>query len=240
MHPARPTLRCLEEDLGEKLPPLGTPLHAVQHPLVVKARSQFAVARDHERILELDDRIWWKVKILRWRGAVHIEQAQPWLGAAGWRESGSQDDFYVDLGNRCERSRKAHNLANTSALTTNTATDWMLPNVKDRKRLFAEGKTAAAQEYRSVIPELVREAITTRQEQQADVSGYSVSVTVGGDPADSAYIGIAIVGSVESADHAVILKQVPGTDPSAWFVDRMPHRDAKAGEVVWSNFLEAD
>lgn len=108
------------------------------------------------------------------------------------------------------------------------------------KRLFAEVKTAAAQEYRSAIPQLVREAITTRQEQQADVSGYSVSVTVGGDPADSAYIGIAIVGRVESADHAVILKQVPGTDPSAWFVDRMPHRDAKAGEVVWSNFLEAD
>lgn len=82
----------------------------------------------------------------------------------------------------------------------------MLPTERDQKRLVAEQKTAAAEEYREVVPQLVRDAILTGEEQQAEVSGYSIAVVVGGEPADSAYVGIVITGRVNVRDHAVILR----------------------------------
>jgi hypothetical protein len=39
---ARPTLRCLREDLGQAVPPADTPLDEVPHPLVAKASERFA------------------------------------------------------------------------------------------------------------------------------------------------------------------------------------------------------
>lgn len=171
---------------------------------------------------------------------MHTDDDQPWLGAAGWRQKGSPEDFYVDLGKQCERARRDYNRENRASLTTNTLTDWMLPTDRDQRRLVAEQNTAAAQEYREVVPQLVRDAILTGEEQQAEVSGYSIAVVVGGEPADSTYVGIVITGRVNVGDHAVILKQAPGADPTAWFPDAMPHRDVRAGEVVWSNFLDVD
>src|SRR5207248_10265825 len=48
----------------------------------------------HERIRSIDDVVLFKVKIQRWRGAVWLDQAWPWVVAAGVREEGSSDDFY--------------------------------------------------------------------------------------------------------------------------------------------------
>jgi hypothetical protein len=94
MQPARPTLRCLREDLKLSVPPASQPLDEFDHPLLRKAREQFAdEAIPHERIRVVDDQILFKVKVQRWRGAVWIEQRMPWLVAAGRRESGSSDDF---------------------------------------------------------------------------------------------------------------------------------------------------
>ncbi len=39
---ARPTLRCLREDLGQAVPPADTPLDEVPHPLLAKASERFA------------------------------------------------------------------------------------------------------------------------------------------------------------------------------------------------------
>lgn len=39
---ARPTLRCLREDLGQAMPPADTPLDEVAHPLLAKASERFA------------------------------------------------------------------------------------------------------------------------------------------------------------------------------------------------------
>ena len=61
---ARPTLRCLREDLGQAVPPADTPLDDVPHPLLAKASERFADdATPHERITSIDDQVLFKVKV---------------------------------------------------------------------------------------------------------------------------------------------------------------------------------
>lgn len=70
-NPARPTLRCLRDDLKLAVPPADHPLDEIAHPLLIKATEQFASEHvKHERIRAIDDQIFFKVKIQRWRGAV--------------------------------------------------------------------------------------------------------------------------------------------------------------------------
>ena len=109
--PARPTLRCLREDLDtdwdsvedqravSRVETLGRPLEDLQHPIVRKAAEDFpvpAVERQREGISGLTDPMWWKVRSgARWRGAVYVDQnGQAWLCAAGYRRMGESSDFY--------------------------------------------------------------------------------------------------------------------------------------------------
>ncbi|MGH3801005.1 MAG: hypothetical protein ACRDTD_12865, partial [Pseudonocardiaceae bacterium] len=91
----RPTLRCLTDDLGLKIPPINDPLDELDHPLLRRANQQFAEPRSsRERISSIDATVLFKVKAQRWRGAVWIDAAgRSWMVAAGQREEGSQDDF---------------------------------------------------------------------------------------------------------------------------------------------------
>lgn len=57
---ARPTLKCLREDLGQAVPRADIPLDEIEHPLVVKAVEQFTEETPHERIVVIDDRILFK------------------------------------------------------------------------------------------------------------------------------------------------------------------------------------
>ena len=69
--PVRPTLRCLTDDLGLKIPPLDDPLDELDHPLLRKAHQQFAEQNSsRERISSIDATVLFKVKAQRWRGAV--------------------------------------------------------------------------------------------------------------------------------------------------------------------------
>jgi len=93
---ARPTLRCLREDLALTVPRADTPLEEISHPLLAKATERFADDQTpHERIAAIDDEVLFKVKAQRWRGAIWIDAGIPWLVAAGLREEGSPDDFYA-------------------------------------------------------------------------------------------------------------------------------------------------
>ena len=113
MHtPARPTLRCLREDLEsdwdsvdhqrmatdpEEFP---VAVYEYEHRIVKKAAEDFPATGDsdvkRESISGLTDPVWWKVKIgARWRGAVFVdEEGQAWLCAAGYRREGEGSDFY--------------------------------------------------------------------------------------------------------------------------------------------------
>lgn len=74
----------LREDLKISIPPIDEPLEQMEHPLLAKARDQFANDSGlHERIHAIDDEVLFKVKLQRWRGAVWIEDQMPgwWLRA---------------------------------------------------------------------------------------------------------------------------------------------------------------
>ena len=104
---ARPTLRCLRDDLGQAVPRADTPLDEIEHPLLVKAVGQFTSHETpHERIAAIDDQVLLKVKVQRWRGAVWIDgDGDPWLVSAGRREDGSPDDFYASLAAQAKTAR---------------------------------------------------------------------------------------------------------------------------------------
>jgi len=70
MTPVRPTKRCLD-DLELRFPPLDVPLHETEHELIAKAQrlpDEFA-SGGAERVLAIDDRVWFKVKVGEHRGA---------------------------------------------------------------------------------------------------------------------------------------------------------------------------
>src|SRR5262245_7793966 len=112
----RPTRRCLD-DVGLPFPPLEHSLHLVKHPIIARAQQvPLEVAADGaERIVSIDDLVWFKVKASTFRGAVHkLSEAQPqpplivesnawwWIGAAGNRKADSgSDDFYAQLQAEC-------------------------------------------------------------------------------------------------------------------------------------------
>ena len=73
-----------------------------------QTHEQFAdPATPHERIAAIDDEVFFRVKIQRWRGAVWTDQpnadVRAWLVAAGWREDGATTDFYATRGRRESR-----------------------------------------------------------------------------------------------------------------------------------------
>ena len=107
---ARPTLRCLREDLALAVPRADAPLEEISHSLLAGATERFADDQTpHERIAAIDDEVLFKVKAQRWRGAVWIDAGIPWLVAAGQREEGSPDDFYASLASRGKAARARYN-----------------------------------------------------------------------------------------------------------------------------------
>lgn len=114
VRPARPTLRCLLEDLPDGFDDPATrsavaarrlsafeDLSKVAHPLVRNAAQVFSgepgSERSRENIGGLTNPMWWKAKSGRWRGAVweDPDTGQCWLCAAGLRREGETGDFYA-------------------------------------------------------------------------------------------------------------------------------------------------
>lgn len=148
----RPTLRCLSEDLvaGWDDPDVGRgiangalprePLELLPHPFVRYVAAQFAKDESddvrRENIGGLSHPMFWKAKSGRWRGAVYEDpDGVPWLCAAGFREAGSRDDFYV---------------AFTADIRANGA-DRYLPTELDGVRLRLEQAAEAIREWRTEV-----------------------------------------------------------------------------------------
>jgi hypothetical protein len=240
--PTRPTIGCLTEDLGiARLPPLSQPLSAVDHPLIRKVQATFQrTTLPSARILAVDDRVFLKAKIERWRGAVWRQLPEQWLCAASQREEGSRDDFYAHLADRCRAWRREYNAAHSQALTTDTYSDALLPGELDRKRLAAEQATARVAAFELHVPSLVQEALQAPgTEKQRDIGGFALGVYVERQGLDAIYIAIRIRGPIDARQYAVILAEVPGTDLQCWQIHALPHRDVRPGEIVWSNVMDA-
>ncbi|MGH8907628.1 MAG: hypothetical protein ACRD0K_14175 [Egibacteraceae bacterium] len=114
----------------------------------------------------------------------------------------------------------------------------LLPTEADCVRLRLEQAAQAVRAYETVVPRLVRAAVASGREERDEAVGYQLAVVIQRRELDETYVGIRIVGPVSTTDYAVILAEVPGTDPEGWFIDAMPHRPAEPGEIVWSNLID--
>ena len=236
----RPTLRCLRDDLSMSIPPLDQMLDEVEHPLLGKARDRFADTNTpHERIAAVDDQVLFKVKVQRWRGAVWIEPALGWLVAAGWRESGSAEDFYAALASDGKSARARYNTEHKPTLTTDTLTTHLLPDADDRLRYRLESAVRFVRRLEALIPDLVRQSLGDGREHTADLGTFGVGVQIRADDGHETYVAIRITGSVPDDLTKVVLDIVPGCDHTGWYPEgALPDRELRGNEQAWSNIMD--
>ncbi|WP_042407349.1 hypothetical protein [Streptacidiphilus carbonis] len=240
MHPARPTLRCLAEDLKLALPAVTLPLNELAHPLLGKAAEQFAEAETkHERIRSIDDTVLFKVKVQRWRGAVWIDADLPWLVAAGLREDGSSDDFYAALEAQAKAMRSRYNATHADGLKTSTSSAHLLPTREDHIRYRAEAGVRFARRLRATIQELTRATLRDGREHTSDFDTFTLGLQVRADNGHETYAAVRITGSVPANLATVVLGNIPGCDTDGWYPEyALPERDLLPAEQAWSNIMD--
>ncbi|HCT76061.1 MAG TPA: hypothetical protein DGG94_08445 [Micromonosporaceae bacterium] len=239
MQRARPTLRCLTEDLKLPIPSMNEPLDEIDHPVLAKTIEQFAADNRHERIRAIDDQILFKVKVQRWRGAVWLEPDLPWLVAAGWRESGSSDDFYATLAADGQAARSRYNSEHKPSLKSDTHTAHLLPGRDDLLRYRVEAGVRFVRRLEALIPDLVRRSLHDGHEHVTDLDAFVLGIQVRADHGHETYVAIRIVGSVPGDLTKVILDIVPGCDQAGWYPEAaLPGRRLSPNEQAWSNIMD--
>ncbi|GAA1611091.1 hypothetical protein GCM10009679_13840 [Saccharothrix algeriensis] len=179
------------------------------------------------------------MKVQRWRGAVWVEPGLPWLVAAGWRESGSGDDFYAVLASDARTARSRYNAEYRPSLTTETHTAYLLPTHDDRLRHRLESVTRFVRRLEALVPDLVRQSLRDGHERVAEFDSFDLGVQVRADRGHETYVAIRIRGSVPVNLVPVILDIVPGCDRSGWFPEAaLPDRSLRAAEQAWSNIMD--
>ncbi|WP_239332368.1 hypothetical protein [Frankia sp. CiP3] len=212
---ARPTLRCLREDLTLAIPRADTPLEDIGHPLLAKIGDRFADDETpRERIAAIDDQVLFKVKVQRWRGAVWVDAGIPWLVAAGQREEGSPDDFYAALAAHATAARARYNAGHSPALTTTTYIGDLLPGREDELRWRAESATRAERTLRAAVHRLVRESLLDGQEHAVMLDGAALGIQVLADQGHETYVAIRIIGSYRGGSSRRSSVSYPGARPT--------------------------
>lgn len=240
MLPARPTLRALREDLKLPLPSAREPLDELDHPILAKAREQFAHDETgHERIRSIDDELLFKVKVQRWRGAVWTNECLPWLIAAGQREDGSPDDFYSALETNAKTARARYNTENRQSLAAKTYVGHLLPDESDHDRYQLEAGTRLVRRLASAIRELTRGSLHDGHEHATDFPAFRLGILVRADDGHETYAAVRVTGSVPDDLIAVILRHVPGCDPADWYPEyALPSRRLLPAEQAWSTLMD--
>jgi hypothetical protein len=219
--PVRPTRRALD-DLGLKFPHLERQLHRLDHPVVVRAQKIPAEvsAQGAERVVAIDDLVWFKVKTGVHRAAVHkldsATERRPeirdgnawwWLGAAGTRKADSgTDDFYSRLTLECEREGKG---------TGRVSSVHLLPGEWDAKRLHAELAAQFTLGIKDLVGRIAANSIRDGRMWSATIQKYKISVSVRA-PGGDAYIAVIAEGFVDPQFLAVVLASVPGVNSDDW------------------------
>jgi hypothetical protein len=94
---ARPTIRCLLDDLGVELPGLDVDLGEIEHPLLEEVRRLAPTSpKGQKRILAIDHPLVYRIRVSDYRGATWVDEEHNivWLCAARQREKGSEEDAY--------------------------------------------------------------------------------------------------------------------------------------------------
>jgi hypothetical protein len=95
---ARPTLRCLTEDLCLDMPGLGVDLGDVDHPWLAELRRVAQRSpQGQKRILSIAEPLVYRLRVSSVRGATWVDEEHDvvWLCAVHRREQGSDDDAYA-------------------------------------------------------------------------------------------------------------------------------------------------
>lgn len=146
---ARPTIRCLNGDLGLDLPGLDVDLGDVAHPFMDELRRVAPESpTGQKRILSIDDPMVYRIRVSDERGATWVDEpaegeerpAIVWLCAVQRREDGSEDDafqYFLDLHTHSE----------------------LLPSGDDRLRYRAEAAIRLFRGLEADLLQLVGEAL---------------------------------------------------------------------------------
>lgn len=240
----RPTHICLTE-LGLKVPTADIRLSQVDHDLVNESQRlpRIHEAGAVERIVALDDRVWFKVKTGRWRGAAtrltgrdpSVPTNQPadhtwwWLGIGGIRREGDPKDFYRSLAEAARREGSG---------TGSVSSQRWLPSRWDWDRLEAEDAYGVVVGIRRIVSALIARSLRTGHAYQAQLPGYSLTAMARAHDGDT-YL---IIGADRIADRrilAIILTSVPDVDADSWQPEPGPvfGIHAEPGEVIWSTII---
>lgn len=126
-------------------------------------------------------------------------------------------------------------------LRTDTWTDPLLPGHDDEDRLALEAAVRVVDDVRRTVHGLTLESARSGVEAVDAAAGCELGVLVRRSEFGEVYVGIRIIGPARPEAHAVVLDAVPAlADRTGWFIDGMPGRATRPGEVVWSNLLDAD
>lgn len=249
-HGVRPTRRCLG-DLGADVPTADIPLHELTVPPVPAARryrrgSPPAASRGSVLSRTVSGS---SSKTGRWRGAVVrltddeldwpgddpgapvlAEQDRWWLGAAGYREEGSPQDFYEQIAARsaCDRSRKPQGVD----------TDPLLPQEWDRKRLMLERALMQRRVYEQVMLEAGARSLRSGKVVTASFSQYEMGVLIRADRGDQ-YVAFIARGVFDPKVLAVMRDSFPGIAPDDWAPEPGGAFDLEpgCGEIIYSAVL---
>jgi hypothetical protein len=241
--PVRPTKRCLD-DLGLSFPALKQSLSELAHPLIQRAQRipEEVDAAGVERVRALADRIWLKVKISDYRGAVTRlttsesesrglpSEAAWWVGAAGVRRAGSRSDFYSQLARDATRQGKGTGAPSTTHL---------LPQTIDCERFVAETAVRTVEAIREVVLTLIVKSLQDGRPYVAELRGHRVTAMVRASEGSEAYLAVSAEGFPRAEIIATILDAVPGIDEGDW----QPEPGGVAGitpdqgQIIWSTII---
>ena len=241
--PVRPTKRALE-DLELGFPALIQPLHRIDHPLVEHAQRvpQEREAGGAERIRELDDRIWFKVKTSNYRGAAgevntaadpsyaDLASSGWWLVAAGHRQADtSGKDFYARIADECARAGRG---------TGHVSTDHLLPAQLDYERWIAEEAALAVVAIKRVVREAIARSAQTGGMRVAETRHHRIGALVVSREGET-YLAVMAEGFVDPRMLAIVLDAVPGVDPGDWLPEpaAVLEIDPGPGQLVFSTML---
>jgi hypothetical protein len=213
----------------------------MDHPLLDKAREQFVDGGAQERIRAIDDRVLFKIKRNRWRGAGWLDASRPRVVAAGRREAGSTDDFYAQLAREGRAARARYNATHSPGLTTDTFVDHLLPEPDDYRRYELESVTRLVRRIEETVRNLTLQSVREGAEHSATFDGFTVGILVQVNEGHETYVAVRVVGSVPAQLMAIVLRQVPGCATDGWYPEfELPHRSLHSNEQAWSNLMDPD
>jgi hypothetical protein len=130
---ARPTVRCLVDDLRLQLPGLAVDLGEIDHPLLSELRRVAATSPlGQKRILSIASVMVYRIRVSSYRGATWVDTTEPtatrdtevivWLCASHRRDDGSVADAYEHFGRLHGADRELERYLEPALFETRT--DW--------------------------------------------------------------------------------------------------------------------